>query len=100
MALSVTDGVADAVTGSAAAAGGPAPSAGPSRRRVVAMTVGNAVEFYDFTVYVFFAVPIGRAFFPAGAPLTSLLLSVAGAPSLGPVDGANRTGRAGARRLA
>ena len=42
------------------------------------MTLGNAVEFYDFTVYVFFAVPIGRAFFPADAPLTSLLLSVAG----------------------
>lgn len=47
------------------------------RRRLAALAIGNAVEFYDFTVYVFFAVPIGRAFFPADAPLTALLLSVA-----------------------
>lgn len=48
------------------------------RRRLAAMALGNAVEFYDFTVYVFFAVQIGQTFFPAGAPLTSLLLSAAG----------------------
>lgn len=38
---------------------------------------GNALEFYDFVTYAFFAVYIGKAFFPASTPLGSLLLSVA-----------------------
>lgn len=47
-------------------------------RRVIAATVAaNALEFYDFVTYAFFAAYIGRAFFPASTPLTSLLLSVA-----------------------
>ena len=47
-------------------------------RKVVAATVvGNALEFYDFVTYAFFAVYIGRAFFPASTELGSLLLSVA-----------------------
>ena len=46
--------------------------------KVVAATVaGNALEFYDFITYAFFAVYIGRAFFPATDSFTSLLLSVA-----------------------
>jgi MFS family permease len=44
---------------------------------VVATVLGNALEFYDFTTYAFFAVVIGRAFFPAHDPFISLLLSVA-----------------------
>src|SRR6202795_3408857 len=44
---------------------------------VVATVLGNALEFYDFTAYAFFAVIIGRAFFPAQDPFVSLLLSVA-----------------------
>src|ERR1700686_751121 len=44
---------------------------------VVATVLGNALEFYDFTAYAFFAVMIGRAFFPAQDPFVSLLLSVA-----------------------
>jgi MFS family permease len=56
------------------------PSA-PARSRVptgiVAATVaGNALEFYDFVTYAFFAVYIGKTFFPAATPVTSLLLSV------------------------
>jgi hypothetical protein len=47
-------------------------------KRIVAATVaGNALEFYDFVTYAFFAVYIGKAFFPAATPLGSLLLSVA-----------------------
>jgi MFS family permease len=47
-------------------------------RRVVAATVaGNALEFYDFVAYAFFAVYIGKAFFPAATAYASLLLSVA-----------------------
>jgi MFS family permease len=44
---------------------------------VVATVLGNALEFYDFTTYAFFAVMIGRAFFPSRDPFVSLLLSVA-----------------------
>ncbi len=44
---------------------------------VVATVLGNGLEFYDFTTYAFFAVMIGRAFFPSHDPFISLLLSVA-----------------------
>jgi len=37
------------------------------RRHVTAAVIGNALEFYDFTTYAFFAVQIGHAFFPTGA---------------------------------
>jgi MFS family permease len=45
--------------------------------RVIAAIMGNALEFYDFTVYAAFAAMIGRAFFPASNPKVGLLLSVA-----------------------
>jgi MFS family permease len=51
--------------------------AGVPKRVVAATVAGNALEFYDFVTYAFFAVYIGRAFFPASTPLGSLLLSVA-----------------------
>jgi len=44
---------------------------------VIATVLGNGLEFYDFTTYAFFAVMIGRAFFPSHDPFISLLLSVA-----------------------
>ncbi|WP_431113099.1 MFS transporter [Variovorax paradoxus] len=47
------------------------------RRYIAAAVLGNALEFYDFVTYAFFAVFIGRTFFPASSPSTSLLLSVA-----------------------
>ena len=37
------------------------------RRAVVAVVIGNWLEFYDFIVYTFFAVMIGNAFFPAAS---------------------------------
>lgn len=45
-----------------------------SSLHIAAAIIGNAFEFYDFTVY---AASIGRAFFPTGNPHTGLLLSVA-----------------------
>lgn len=45
--------------------------------RVGAAILGNALEFYDFTVYAAFATFLAKAFFPAENPSTSLLLSVA-----------------------
>lgn len=48
-----------------------------SRSMVAATVAGNALEFYDFVTYAFFAVYIGRAFFPSTVPFVSLLASVA-----------------------
>ena len=45
-------------------------------RLVAAVVVGNALEFYDFLTYAFFAVYIGRAFFPSNVPTASLLASL------------------------
>jgi len=42
-----------------------------------AVAVGNALEFYDFITYAFFAVHIGHAFFPSSTPGASLLKSLA-----------------------
>ncbi|KVM18449.1 MFS transporter [Burkholderia ubonensis] len=47
------------------------------RGAIAAAVIGNWLEFFDFTVYGFFAVLIGKLYFPSGDPTTSLLLSVA-----------------------
>ena len=44
---------------------------------VLAVVIGNGLEFYDFLCYAIFAVYIGETFFPARDPSTSLLLSLA-----------------------
>ncbi len=56
-----------------------APAGHPplERRAVAAVILGNALEFYDFTTYAFFAAPIGDAFFPSKDPVQSLLASLA-----------------------
>ncbi|HEY6454886.1 MAG TPA: MFS transporter [Steroidobacteraceae bacterium] len=48
-----------------------------SLRHLSAVLVGNALEFYDFLTFSFFALQIGRTFFPSRNPLSSLLLSLA-----------------------
>jgi MFS family permease len=47
-----------------------------TRGQIAAVTAGNALEFYDFVTYAFFATQIGRALFPGDAP-SKLLLSLA-----------------------
>src|SRR3954464_8295549 len=47
-----------------------------SRGQIVGVTSGNALEFYDFVTYAFFATQIGRALFPGDAS-HSLLFSLA-----------------------
>ncbi|MBW8639352.1 MFS transporter [Hoeflea sp. WL0058] len=45
-----------------------------SRRRVILSgLIGNTTEWYDFSLYGYFATVIGRQFFPADNPQTSLL---------------------------
>jgi MFS transporter, MHS family, citrate/tricarballylate:H+ symporter len=46
-------------------------------RQIAAVVAGNAIEFYDFVTYAFFAAQIGRTFFPSDTPGTSLLASLA-----------------------
>src|SRR6201990_2533501 len=57
-----------------------APDLAPSRqqnvaRLVVATSLGNALEWFDISVYAYFAVYLSKAFFPTSAPTTSLLLT-------------------------
>ena len=47
------------------------------RRAVLACAAGQAFEIFDFVIYGFFAVAIGRAFFPSTDPAASLLASFA-----------------------
>lgn len=46
-------------------------------RVVVAASVGNALEWYDYVVYGFFAVMMAKLFFPSGDPTLSLLVAFA-----------------------
>jgi MFS transporter, MHS family, proline/betaine transporter len=42
---------------------------------IVAATIGNVLEWFDFLVYGFFAVTIAEVFFPVGSPTVSLLIT-------------------------
>lgn len=44
-----------------------------ARRAMAAGMIGNVLEWYDFAIYGFFAVSIGRHFFPGEDPLAQLL---------------------------
>jgi MFS family permease len=60
-----------------------AEPSGIKSRHVAAAVIGNALEFYDFTTYAYFATAIGQAFFPSGphgftsTPFGSLMASLA-----------------------
>ena len=69
------------------------------RRHVAAAVIGNALEFYDFVTYTFFAVQIGHTFFPSRDEYVNLMLSLATFGAGRPVGGilrgryADRVGR-------
>jgi MHS family citrate/tricarballylate:H+ symporter-like MFS transporter len=46
-------------------------------RATFGATIGNMLEFYDFITYSFFAIQIGRTFFPSHSQFASLMLSLA-----------------------
>ncbi|MEW6637038.1 MAG: metabolite/H+ symporter [Actinomycetota bacterium] len=50
---------------------------GEARRAVTAGAIGNFVEWYDFSVYGFFAAAIATQFFPSDDPVASLLATFA-----------------------
>jgi MHS family citrate/tricarballylate:H+ symporter-like MFS transporter len=55
------------------------PSLTPAQRRhvVLAATAGNALEFYDFVTFAYFAIQIGQTFFPSDDKFLSLMGSLA-----------------------
>ncbi|MGZ5933058.1 MAG: MFS transporter [Rhizomicrobium sp.] len=69
--------MADEIEGHGPAADGLQEHVALPRRYVAAATIGNALEFYDFVTYAFFAIQIGHAFFPSHTAYGSLLLSLA-----------------------
>ncbi len=52
-------------------------SSAPKPIQVAAAVIGNALEWYDFIVFGFFAVIIARLFFPTESQYASLLLTTA-----------------------
>jgi MFS transporter, MHS family, proline/betaine transporter len=55
----------------------PSPVRSQRWRAVAAASIGNALEWFDFVVYGFFAVTMAKLFFPAGNETISLLLALA-----------------------
>lgn len=69
-----------AVAGAVDVAGGRRPGLtadGPAARHVAAVVAGNALAFYDFLSYAYFAPQIGRSLFPTGNGGAALLGSLA-----------------------
>lgn len=54
----------------------PTPAKSTMNRVVAACMVGNALEWYDFAIYGFFAEMIGRQFFPASSGSAQILMSL------------------------
>ncbi|AXF22500.1 MFS transporter [Burkholderia pyrrocinia] len=50
-------------------------SAKPMRRLIIATSIGNALEWFDFAAYGFFAVTLSKLFFPAHDATVSLLMT-------------------------
>jgi MFS transporter, MHS family, proline/betaine transporter len=68
-----------AASAGAGAGGGPALAAGVDRphyagaRAILAASIGNALEWYDFSVYAFFAIYISRNVFPNQGSANALI---------------------------
>ncbi|WP_406851309.1 MFS transporter [Herbaspirillum huttiense] len=57
------------------AAAVPAPVS--KAKKIAAITIGNGLEFFDFSIYTYFAAIIGRQFFPSTSEWASLMMSLA-----------------------
>ncbi|NMV37439.1 MFS transporter [Ralstonia insidiosa] len=67
---------APSAAGAAAPARPEKTDAAHARRIIISSSIGNALEWYDFLVYGFFASIIGKLFFPADDEWVSLLFAV------------------------
>ncbi len=52
------------------------PQRASHAKAIAAITLGNGLEFFDFTIYSFFATIIGKLYFPVEGQLTQLMLAV------------------------
>ncbi|MGW0088314.1 MFS transporter [Streptomyces sp. NPDC003328] len=68
-----------AVSGASARADATVTDPALVRRAVKAAALGNAMEWFDFGVYSYIAVTLGKVFFPSGSSPTAQLLSTFGA---------------------
>src|ERR1700752_4701924 len=57
------------------APGAAAPAQSSLRKVVIAATIGNVLEWFDFVIYGFLAVTLAEVFFPAHDPTVSLLVT-------------------------
>src|SRR5207248_4927583 len=48
----------------------------PLYRVILAASIGNTLEWFDFLIYGYFAVTISKLFFPTGNETVSLLLTL------------------------
>ena len=95
------------VAGPKPSAGDPSPNRTPPQkmaspvRGIAAATIGNALEWFDMSIYALLAIYIGRNFFPSDNPATGVIQAFAvfgasylirplGSPALAPMP----TGRA------
>ncbi|WP_407158307.1 MFS transporter [Bradyrhizobium sp. STM 3557] len=53
------------------------PHQAKRRRAIIAATIGNLLEWYDFFAYGVLAIPMAKLFFPAQNEVTSLFLALA-----------------------
>ena len=51
------------------------PKANTNKHLLVSCMIGNALEWYDFVIYGYFAVTFGAHFFPGASPMLQLLAS-------------------------
>ncbi len=58
-----------------AALTGAVPHREPLSKVILAATIGNVLEWFDFLVYGYFAVTIAEVFFPTGSSTVSLLIT-------------------------
>src|SRR4029077_1888565 len=52
------------------------PGRSPRWRAVIAASIGNSLEWFDFVVYGFLAVTMAKLFFPTESKTVSLLLAL------------------------
>jgi len=55
----------------------PAPSSAQSRKAIYAASIGNVMEWYDFNIFAFMAVPLAKNFFPGSDAAAGLLSTFA-----------------------
>jgi MFS family permease len=55
---------------------GTQPQRASHAKAIAAITLGNGLEFFDFTIYSFFATIIGKLYFPVEGQLAQLMLAV------------------------